>query len=143
MSPAQDGSLVESHPYVTGSGKDREHSLLDSINSTKQQHPLTVCLQPASLLCLYPGAKINSLEEADKEENNEGAKVSTNQNVTLYEYDMQSPECRGENHRKLRRHSYVQDFVHTYRRQWKVSVTELCSIIILSHGVKEEHHDFF
>lgn len=36
VSPAQDGSLVESHPYVTGSRKDREHSLANYCNGTKE-----------------------------------------------------------------------------------------------------------
>lgn len=68
VSPAQDGSLVAFHPYVTGSGKDREYSLADYSNSTKQQHPLTVCLQPARLHCLYPGAENNSLDAPEEEE---------------------------------------------------------------------------
>lgn len=46
----QDGSLVESQPYVTGSGKDREHSPADYSNSIKQQHPLTAVW--LSLHCL-------------------------------------------------------------------------------------------
>lgn len=97
MSPAQDGSLVESHPYVTGSSKDREHFLTDYRYSTKQQHPLTVCLQPASLRCLYPGAEENSLEEPDEEENKDAPRSQNNQNATSYEYVMQpSPERRGE-----------------------------------------------
>ncbi|TNN31041.1 hypothetical protein EYF80_058807 [Liparis tanakae] len=40
-SPAPDGSLVESHPYVTGSGRDGEHSLTDYSNGRRQQPPLT------------------------------------------------------------------------------------------------------
>ncbi len=99
MSPAQDGSLVESHPYVTGSGKDREHFLTDYRYSTKQQHPLTVCLQPASLHCLCPGAEEYSLEKPDEEEKQRRAEVSNKQNATSYEYMMQpSPERIGESY---------------------------------------------
>ena len=35
VSPAQDGSLVESHPYVTDSAKHSERSLTGYSNSTK------------------------------------------------------------------------------------------------------------
>lgn len=36
VSPAQDGSLVESHPCVTGSGKYRERSLADCCTGTEK-----------------------------------------------------------------------------------------------------------
>lgn len=42
MYPARDGSLVESHPCVTGSGKYREFSLVDRCAGTEERHRLTV-----------------------------------------------------------------------------------------------------
>lgn len=80
LSPDQDGSLVESHPHVTGRGEGREHSLAGYSNTTKQLNPLIV-----SLLCLYPGAEKNSLQKPDREENTGALRSTNNRNVTLYE----------------------------------------------------------
>lgn len=94
FSPAQDGSLVKSHPYVTGSSEDREHSLTDNSTSTKQQHPLTVCQQSAFLFRIYPGAEENcrNLTE-EKPQRFEGLRHSECNLVSINDAVKPNSEC--------------------------------------------------